>query len=568
MKKKSFLKQIGKDFKFVGTTLMIAASVLLGHKALVLKDYAPQNQIKEIANGLDCDLDYFEFNSFKKAAALEHNGDEPIYISFSDEMTDIQKETVTQTLDYMFKIVGQINDNYQYEIVDQSTAKKKNLLGKTVINYEVAEDVSSSSASTIGNVQATATSSFDPISVMIGKPIIPRATITLDNKDWADGDSGFSVYLHELYHTFGVRDIYLSDSDVNKEYNNTFINNAIDNFNYLSPNDFKCLVSVYSEKMNEDELKEHISQYKQICEEYESFYYTKLVEHLKNEQVENYNLVNQDSPVEKDTYFKDIGEDFTICQIKTGKRYKSEGLGQVSVDTYIIKVKDGRYYFTVKDLSGNIICQETGIADYVDGAVVLKDLNLDTTLNPYRNGLPENGGIYNPVVFLNQNGEYVFTEMFSQTNDNFDAISEGLEDDFKNAYFKQEVQTIKEKHYNSVWDKDVEIDEYFKNIESKNLSLTYEIKVGSDGKGKFKYFIDVKDGKYNHTQTDETGKILNQCKGEAIFVDGCLVYFTGDKEPQVIVLDKNGQYTLCQKGKVSFNRLTEIQMEEENENTK
>ena len=55
---------------------------------------------------------------------LKHNGNEPIYIQIDNEFTKEQKETIKQALDFIFGLVGDINSNYKYEIVDNINETK------------------------------------------------------------------------------------------------------------------------------------------------------------------------------------------------------------------------------------------------------------------------------------------------------------------------------------------------------------------------------------------------------------------------------------------------------------
>ena len=129
----------GKRFVKAAGVILLTVATILGSVGLTAHNKAgrisEESQVETIAEALDCDLSYMKYNSTGGVVRMMHNGDEPIYVHITDEMNEEETGLIKESLDYVFGIVGSINDKYKYEIVDNAEYYKQRILGKTTIKY-------------------------------------------------------------------------------------------------------------------------------------------------------------------------------------------------------------------------------------------------------------------------------------------------------------------------------------------------------------------------------------------------------------------------------------------------
>ena len=122
LKKKGSALKIGLVYFLSTMAVITGAGAIYGN--ISLADYANNDQINAIAKELDCDLGYVSKVN-KKYARMQHNGKDPVYVCFDSRLSELEKQCATKALDYMFGIVGEINSNYRYQIVNKSEYNKK-----------------------------------------------------------------------------------------------------------------------------------------------------------------------------------------------------------------------------------------------------------------------------------------------------------------------------------------------------------------------------------------------------------------------------------------------------------
>ncbi len=149
-----------------------------------------------------------------KYTHLVHNNNEPICVTF-DGCSQSFVQTATQTLDYLFGIVGQFNEKYRYQVVDKSE-----VMGKSYIEYRVG-----------GNAA---------VSVSHGGGRYYRENSISYNEQKYDKLSSSQQY-NELLRA--LCKVFRLNGD--EERSNTFMNPAIgDKYGQLLPNDLRCLASL------------------------------------------------------------------------------------------------------------------------------------------------------------------------------------------------------------------------------------------------------------------------------------------------------------------------------------
>lgn len=356
--------------------VMGASSALIGN--ISLAQYPNNAQVVSIAKELDCDTAYMS-KFFYKFSRLQNNGKNPIYVCFSDEISEKEREIATRSFDYMFGIVGKINPKYRYEIVDKGEFNKHFL--ETRIYYQLADSRSNNEGDkgfidTLYNpfcyLTPTSTTFYHTISRV-------RTYNPTDEKDFEH------VLNHELFHAFGINDVYIGQN-TQKHQGNTFIKGDIgQRVRILTPNDIKCLIAIYAEKFDsESEKQEQISKFKVMIEEYEEYYYQSLADIVTEE------LSITDS-IEHE-HFKWFGQgSFKTLHDNTIHRFN-----------YQVEVENDTFVLQVLDQEKNLLDSYQGEAIRKNGIIILKDVQLAGGLAPGLVGSPE--GYIQDLVMVQAGG--------------------------------------------------------------------------------------------------------------------------------------------------------------------
>ncbi len=354
----------GKRFVKAAGAIILTLATLLGSFGLVANNKAnrvsDEAQVEVIGKSLGCDLSYMKHNQSGGIVRMMHNGDKPIYVHIKDEMNEEENELIRQSLDYVFGIVGKINDNYKYEIVDSDELNKQKILGRTTITYqEGAADTGLMDAQ--GKIYRD-TNYFGNFSE---NDFYTNYVIEYDREESKDNsyDEKLYTFLHELLHAFGLDDVYVEGAhkktDIN--YQNTVMKGYSVSGNIITPNDLGCLCSAYAEKLSGDELTEFISKAEKVCNDYEAYYYENRVEKLQTyENNKTIDLTNKDMNSHFEASLTDV--DGTKIEQK--------------VD---IQIEGDKYIFKISGAGRTEECIATGEVADVNGVKVLKNVKFTGT---------------------------------------------------------------------------------------------------------------------------------------------------------------------------------------------
>lgn len=358
MKKTPKIKKMLKTVFDFTLTAALSFTVVVGGKSVYTsaktKNYAPMEQIEEVAKNLNCDLTYISQGKFNKQILLRHNGDKPIYVSIEEGFTEEEKSDIIYTLDNIFGLMKDINSHYTYEIVEEDKMPK-NMFTST-IKYKLlgSEEKDDSFAKNyFGNK--------DLLMNPFIKPTINRSTIVY-NRDLIESKKTdrIIVLTHELLHSFGFADVYFSE--IGKYYYNTILKasnvfkeyDKAKEFPIITPNDYRCLIALYAEKFkNEQEKNAYINKFKLKAIEYDNLYYG---------------------------IYKDLND---LNGFDTESLYFN---GTFLNKKYEVKVKNNSYLFTIYDKNDNIIERCNGQAINIDGVFFLRNVEFQKGFNPTDKG--------------------------------------------------------------------------------------------------------------------------------------------------------------------------------------
>ena len=130
MKGKSLIKKL--LLKYVPLALVVSSvvtSTVMFHNKIDTNEKYDASLVDQ--------SDYFEMiektNSLYELvdglmARKAHNFDKPIYVTISSQFSDKEQNMIKESLDYIFGLVGEINPNYRYEIVDELPKNYSNIV--------------------------------------------------------------------------------------------------------------------------------------------------------------------------------------------------------------------------------------------------------------------------------------------------------------------------------------------------------------------------------------------------------------------------------------------------------
>ena len=361
--------------------------------------YSSNDQISKIVNALGADNDLvLRHNPDKNGSAirLAHNNGKPIEVAFAPGFEDLEKYT-TDSLDYLFGVLGDINDNYKYEVVDFTgihdhqivfqTGEGDDYYGTTSFSSRVADD---------------------------GVYNIEWGIITIYKDAFNDYTDNVEMKLrntitHEMMHLLGFDDIYVSSTS--KYVGNTLINPVSKSENkfatlHITPNDYDNFLALYSKPSQN--LDADLEQFKKMSDAYKNFYY----ENWMYSEFQSGNAPIESLP-EKETY--------QFSQRAYLHSVKAEELD------YQIDVDGDTYSLKVTDKTGNVLEEKTGkISSYsaslnlaghtvdVDNAVmVIEDFDSEYYFTShYMKDVISEGAITSLMIYKH-NGKYVIKDMFS-----------------------------------------------------------------------------------------------------------------------------------------------------------
>lgn len=389
IKKKVDLKTIATEVLSVFSALGVATAGAAIYQDVKTADYADTSQIKYIASKLDCDMSYFR-QLHGKYLMMEHNGNEPIYVYFDKSMNEEHKELAKESLDYVFDIVGEINNNYRYEIVDWS--KYISHVGQTKIRYSIG-DINYNGA----DVEGVAEAYPNLLSLLTNKRTANRFHISVSNSECDRADK-LNTYIHELLHLFGFDDVHTLKAfeTTNKYYGNTIMKSSHGNsgINLLTPNDMKVIMSVFTKKMSKKELDEKLNIWTSKLDDYENEYYKYFSERVLERS-------EASDRIEKGNY------------AYTGRYQLTELDGSVYKLNYEIRLKDDRYILKIFDKNNTMIDETNGDIFWNDGVAVLKNVELKKGITPGVEFETFEGGYISDLAMIADDGHFELYNVFT-----------------------------------------------------------------------------------------------------------------------------------------------------------
>ncbi len=356
MEKASIKKKIRN---LVITSLAIATIGTAGLHAgseIRHKDNSPLSQTYELQQDLGFTGDY-RANGGRR---LEHNNGEPIYVSISSEFNDEQRAMIIEQLNHIFGLVGSINDNYKYEIVDNVDSIK--YIGKSTIKIrfkDLAPRYAGEAAMNNSLLSLSSAGKFTrKCDVRISRFYNSPESAGEDFEHLYDMSNFPYTVAHELFHCFGVGDLYKLDT----LSHNSLISVSNQSMKQVSPNDYKLLVSMYSKSLSdcsEEEKQAYIKQANQMIEEYTQSYY------------EQYCKQQKDSPLFKyhDTIKDDI--DVTFSRLIMVNWDYTTKFSKIRVVT-----RNNKYTLALYDTDDKIVDKCSGKLRNIDGVLILEGVHL------------------------------------------------------------------------------------------------------------------------------------------------------------------------------------------------
>lgn len=398
MKNKKIVREV--------SATVLAASILLGGAATMIgvrnnMKVSSASQVSTIANELDADLTVLTNNDRNVVYRMEHNNGEPIYVSVDEDFNDVEKQHIKWSLDYVFGVVGEINDNYKYEIVSEQNRKSESDKGKTTIRFEEDKAFFTNGLGMSDRTEGLCSRGVDKISTYSDTPVYDTFLITYDrenNEKYDDLERRYT-FLHELVHAFGFDDVHntLAHSNGNTRFcGNTVMNSKIGTkTSCFTPDDYRCIISAYAPRMNEQELVSFIKEYKQKVKDYDESYYG-----AYSALCENKLDVVSDLDTTKD-------------YAATYQRKLTDEKGNVIIENISIEIKDGKYDLKIFDKNGVLLDETSGITIDCKNTFLLKDAELEKGLRPLTQNNQYINSYINDFVFMkdSKTGKYIFYDL-------------------------------------------------------------------------------------------------------------------------------------------------------------
>ncbi len=257
---------------FLGTTGIIKSNI----NNVMLPS---RNEIVQTIDDLDADIGYLTkdeevlFNSSSVNRFIA-NKNQHIKIYAKDSVKTDVKNSIKNCVEYLNFIFEIINPNYKFEFVTQ-----KNFGDYFDENFIVVEQKQIFTRKAVG----LARTSSIPSLTNYGKKIYY-------NNIWlapeVDKYESYNVFMHEIMHLFGFKDAYEIEN-----YDTATImqaSGAYCPFTFLTNNDFKLLLALYSNNPNQN--NEKYNELIKSKEEFNKKFASSLIKIIKNEI---YNLLKQ-----------------------------------------------------------------------------------------------------------------------------------------------------------------------------------------------------------------------------------------------------------------------------------
>ena len=252
--------------------------------------YLSQKSINYVANEIGADMSVMKVEN-DSVDRLLHNGNEPIYVLFNESVEDDYKAVSLRALDHIFAVVGKINENYRYKVVDSIEQYIGNRSCILIGDYSDIEIKPLNSAIGLYYSNQKKNKNKDCFNYL-SKIYIKQADIKKNyNSSWET--VAMQVVIHEALHAFGFDDTYTNyTSSSSRYYSNTYYENTfmlphgkmsdrkMDTPSILSenifPEDVERLCAAYAEP-NKVKDTRYLDYLKELCNSYEEIFYSELL---------------------------------------------------------------------------------------------------------------------------------------------------------------------------------------------------------------------------------------------------------------------------------------------------
>lgn len=318
--KKSILKNVAKWSTIfvlsaaIGFGVGSGASYLLSDLGYSRDDYSDEDQMRDLAEKLNCDTSYLSGKG-EDYYRLAHNDGAPIPIAFEENYDPRAKKVAIEAMDYMFGMLQDINPVYHYEIVSLEEYKDRDR-GVNGIEFSIKTQAELKSE----KVEARAV--FENADRGANRIIRCEIFICGDRLQESTDEDLFYSYVHEMMHLLGCNDVYLTEKGNPKKYiyNNTIMNTDTMGKNpneegffahkKITPNDYDNLLVCYSPKCETEEEKQSLLiRCVEKSQKYKNEYYSEFAQMVKNGEDYNTYTFEDCSKIEEliilNNYYKD-----------------------------------------------------------------------------------------------------------------------------------------------------------------------------------------------------------------------------------------------------------------------
>ena len=330
------------------------------------KEYTSLDSVHELCSALNVDGSYIDKSNLR----LKHNGDEPIYVSISDDFPKELRDELISALDHVFGLVGQINPKYAYKIINSDT--KKSLKDKTTIEIQFEPPIQQNNDHYLACVSRNLKTVKDFDRTKDGAYLIKKMIIYFNeeriNAPSSENEDYYKFYeeqylieaamVHELLHCFGIGDVY--DHQTNLVHFNTIMQTtmATNGVTMISPNDYKVLRALYAPEFNnESEKYAYIAESANAIDEYSRKYYSS---HNKIQE-ESFN----DADMPKLLTINDGTYNFNSAMVENS-----------NINSIRVVIKNEQYSLTTFNEYNEQIEHCTGNVYLVDGKAYLQSVEL------------------------------------------------------------------------------------------------------------------------------------------------------------------------------------------------
>ncbi|MFA6860625.1 MAG: hypothetical protein WCR30_04480 [Clostridia bacterium] len=282
---------------------------------------------------------------------LKHNDKDPIHVYIEKGFNEEDVGLIKKSLNYFEDLFKNINDKYKFDYISENQYNISVIKGDTTIKYELAD----LEPSYVNGENKTQTFIFNPT-------FIKKSIIRIENDlQVSNVDEKYYIYLHELAHAFGLKDVYMDDEKI--YYGNTLIQSSElqKTLNKVSPEDYRKFQAMYNiSHINEDGTvnEEKLKIILENIKNYDSEFYKYVVDTMTN-YLTSVNRITQD------------------ISKSDAEKYKFSYTYSDAIDTTVNKIHfdDEKYYWDIYK-NNQLIFSSDGKYLEQDGVILIPSINI------------------------------------------------------------------------------------------------------------------------------------------------------------------------------------------------